>query len=210
MYQDIDVSGSASFEALNPQTTGYANEYNFRLNLVNCPLFSQTITNVQFPGINLGSASFSTPILDIKEYGDKLEFENITATYNVLDDISNYLEIYTWMMYIGGNDNDGNMSDRQFSVLNQLKARGQAISNNSFSQFQKDNSRGIYTDASLILYNKNNNPIATWQLQDVLPISLSGFDLLARSTSLDPLQGTATFTFTNMKLDPSTDSQRHC
>ncbi len=208
MYQDIEIANAASFSASNPQTTNFATEFNFRLWLTNCPIFSQTITGVSFPGIDIGTATFNTPLLDIPEFGDKLAFRDITVTYSLLDDLSNYMEIFAWTMYLTGNEEG--ISERQQGVVKNLRARDLKYGQGGRNKFLADSVKGIYTDATLSMYSRNKVEIASFNLEYLVPVSVSGFQLNSQAQTDTPLQGTVTFRFLNMRLNISTDTQSKC
>ena len=53
------------------------------------------------PGLDLGVATQATYLTDIPRAGEKLTFGDLTLTFLVDEDLSNYLEIQNWMRGLG-------------------------------------------------------------------------------------------------------------
>lgn len=54
-------------------------------------------TAVNLPGINLGNVDLGYRGGTVAEVGDRLEFSELSITFNVTEDMENYLEITNWM-----------------------------------------------------------------------------------------------------------------
>ena len=73
----------------------------FRLDIERVPTATFFCQSVSVPGITLGEFEQQTPLINIPIPGDKLEFESLSATFLIDEDLANYIEIMTWMKGLG-------------------------------------------------------------------------------------------------------------
>ena len=80
----------------------FANNSQFRFQLLKIPTVEYFVTEANIPGITFGSGvPISTPFSAINMMGDTLEFESLEITFLCNEDLSNYREIHDWMVGIG-------------------------------------------------------------------------------------------------------------
>ena len=80
----------------------FANNSQFRFQLLKIPTVEYFVTEVNIPDITFGSGvPISTPFKSINMMGDTLEFESLEITFLCNEDLSNYREIHDWMIGIG-------------------------------------------------------------------------------------------------------------
>lgn len=72
----------------------------FHFEIHNLPQFSYGAQTFELPGINMGYATRPTPLLDIPEPGDKVDFQDLIITFLVDEQLENYKEIWKWMMHL--------------------------------------------------------------------------------------------------------------
>jgi hypothetical protein len=155
----------------------------------NCFRFSiQRIPNTTFfcqeanlPEISLGVASKDTPFVLLKTPGDKVDFQNLTITFLVQEDMNNYTELFNWITGLGFPH-----SRDQFTELGST-----ADATN----------RGQYSDATLFITNSDNVPVMSVLFEDCFPTSLSIPRMSATLDSPGPVQATASFAFTKFTLN---------
>ena len=53
------------------------------------------------PGIELGVVMFPTPLINIPLPGEHMKFDDLEIIFKVDDDLTNYLELFNWLIALG-------------------------------------------------------------------------------------------------------------
>jgi len=162
--------------ALKPKELNQLNVVSFQTNFTRLPNVNFFCQRVNIPAMNLGIALQTTPFSDVNFPGDKLTFEQMTMNFYVSEDLSNYLEIYDWLISLGFPDNHKqyNLKD---SALN-------------FAANETTTS-----DMNLILETNKSNPNYSVVFRDAFPVSLGSIELDTAATTLEPIVVDATFAY---------------
>tara|TARA_B110000467_G_scaffold47588_1_gene43643 strand:- start:14 stop:532 length:519 start_codon:yes stop_codon:yes gene_type:complete len=161
--------------SLNPDEINQLNVVSFQTNFTRLPNVNFFAQRVNIPAMNLGLYLQPTPLSDAPTEGDKLTFEQFAMNFIVNEDLSNYLEIYNWMIAIGFPDDHN-----QFNLDHSLK-------NNANST--------IRSDMNIVINTNKSNPNYSITFRDAFPVSLGSIELDAAATSLEPIIVDATFEF---------------
>ena len=154
--------------ALKPKELNQLNVVSFQTNFTRLPNVNFFCQRVNIPAINLGIALQTTPFSDMNYEGDKLTFEQMTMNFYVNEDLSNYLEIYNWLISLGFPDNH-----KQYN----LKPNSLNFAANET----------LTSDMNLILETNKSNPNFSVVFKDAFPVSLSSIEFDAAATTLDPV-----------------------
>lgn len=149
--------------------------------LPNVDYFCQSIT---FPSMNLNTASFPNPFQKIPLAGTEISYGTLSITFKVDEDLTNYKEIYDWMIALGFPE-----SYAQYRTL----AEKSAV-----------DSKKLKSDASLVILSSSKNPRHEIKFLDAFPVSLTGMKFDSTSTDVNYLEATAEFVFNFFTLDPTT------
>ena len=84
--------------ALKPNELNQLNVVSFQTNFTRLPNVNFFCQKVNIPSVSIGLAQQTTPFSDSPVEGDKLVFEQMTMTFYVNEDLSNYMEIYNWLI----------------------------------------------------------------------------------------------------------------
>ena len=160
---------------LQPNEINQLNVVSFETNFTRLPNVNFFCQRINIPSIGLGLASQATPFSDIPVLGDKLIFEQLTLNFIVSEDLSNYLEIYNWLISIGFPEND-----TQFNL------------NNS----NVDPIENLRSDMNIIINTNKSNPNYSITFRDAFPVSLGSIELDAAATSLEPIILDVSFAYT--------------
>lgn len=175
----IRYSSSSTATSLGTVSTSYLKPNSFRFLIAKMPNVTYTCQSANIPEMALGHAIQDTPFVDVSHPGDKVTFGDFSIRFLVNEDMSNYKELYDWIASIGvpaaGTD-WGHFTSRA-------------------SVFPVDDSRGAFSDCSLIVVNSNNIPVVKINFQDAFPISLEGLDFDITSSGMEYFVGTATFRY---------------
>ena len=162
--------------ALKPKELNQLNVVSFQTNFIRLPNVNFFCQRVNIPAINLGIALQNTPFSDMNYEGDKLTFEQMTMNFYVNEDLSNYLEVYSWLISLGFPDNY-----KQFNLKE------------SSLNFAANESRT--SDMNLILETNKSNPNFSVVFKNAFPVSLGSIELDTAATSLEPIVVDATFAY---------------
>ena len=162
--------------ALKPKELNQLNVVSFQTNFTRLPNVNFFCQRVNIPAINLGIALQNTPFSDMNYEGDKLTFEQMTMNFYVNEDLSNYLEVYSWLISLGFPDNY-----KQFNLKE------------SSLNFAANESRT--SDMNLILETNKSNPNFSVVFKNAFPVSLGSIELDTAATSLEPIVVDATFAY---------------
>lgn len=120
-----------------PKNINYLSPTGYRFSLRRSPTTNFFITDINLPSLTLGYVNVPTPFKKIEVPGDQPEFGSFNVTFKVDEDLSNYLEIWNWIVKLGfpetfeqyaqlGNLTtglgDGPVSDATLTILNSAMA----------------------------------------------------------------------------------------
>jgi len=159
-----------------PNEINYLNTVNFETNFVRLPNTSFSCSEVTIPSLALGMTTYQSLFSDIPIEGDKINFEQLSISFLVAEDFSNYLEIYNWLISIGFPENF-----EQFSLKESL---AQTASTNT-----------LRSDMSVIVHTNKSNPNFEITFKDAFPVSLGSITFASNVSGLDPIAVAATFAY---------------
>lgn len=154
-----------------------SNGFMFGINKL--PSVSFFCQEANLPGLTLPSADMATPLVDTPIPGEKLEFAELSITFLIDEDMSNYVAIHNWMIGLGFPK-----SHSQYT---------------SYIQTNKLNPNELlvgYSDGVLQIMNSSNNPVRTITFRDMFPVELQSLQLQSTNSETTYLAGNATFKYT--------------
>lgn len=149
----------------------YTSQNRATFDLVKLPNVSFTSTKFTLPSIKLPPAEASSPKFLHTEPGDKIKFDEFSLTFIVVEDLSNWNEIYQWLI-----DNGAPRDYRQY----------------------KHDSR--FSDGVLQLYSSKRNPILKYKFYNMHPIELSGIDFDESDEDFIIRKSEITFAYTHYEI----------
>lgn len=178
-------SFSAIYEADNSINTNYLKPNSFKFTVAKLPNVTYTCQSANLPPLQLGSAMQLSPFVDIPHPGDKLVFGDFTIRFLINEDMSNYKELYDWLLSMGVP-----------SKGDQYRTLG-----NRASAFDTDKYQALFSDASLIILNSNNNPVVRLSFEDLFPVGLEGLDFDLTTAGMEYFVGIASFKYKLFKIE---------
>jgi len=157
------------------------------------PRTSFTCQSANLPDMQLGFATQPTPFVDIPTIGDKINFGEFTIRFLVSEDMSNYLELYRWLLALGF-PNDYN----QFKAFTEKRP-------SRFPFVTKLNGQEevlAYSDGTLTILDSTNNPKVNIIFKNLFPISLQSLDFDIASQTVEYFTAIATFKYTFFEVEP--------
>ena len=158
----------------------------FRFLIKNLPSVAFTCQSANLPSLSLGFTTQPTPFLDIPHVGDKNLFGDFTIRFLITEDMSNYIELYEWLVALGF-PNDYNQY-RNFT--------GERLNRFPFVKDASGGSTAIaYSDATLTILDSNNVPKTNINFKDTFPVSVEALDFDITSSSVEYFVGIASFKY---------------
>lgn len=145
----------------------------FHFEILNMPQFSFFAQTFELPGVNMGLAIQPTPLVDIQQPGDKVDFQDLTITFLVDEELENYKEIWKWIMHLGYPRNT-----KQYKEL--------VESNSPYAR---------KSDMYLNTLTNKFNISQTVKFLGCFPYALSGINFNAANTEVEHPVAQATFSY---------------
>lgn len=163
-----------------PTNKNFLSPLGFRFLVKKLPNVNFFAQKANIPGISMGTTEQPNPFIAIPYYGDHMQFNELEVTFRVDEDMKNYLEINTWIRALA--------FPEKFSEFAAL--------------FKKTpmSGEGLKSDASLIITTNGKNPNYECSFQDIFPISLSDLVFDTTDDSVNYLEATVQFRYTQYKI----------
>jgi len=171
-----------------PENLNYLSPLGFRLLLDRIPTTTYFVQSAGIPSIQLGDYTEDTPLVALPYPGDKLRFTPLTITFRVDEDLTNYQELFDWMMGLGYPET----TDQRAALVNQARGTGLV------SPGAQDN---VYSDGSMIIMTSSQNPNVRISFRDMFPIDLSTLQFDTTAQDVNYLEATATFRYSLYTID---------
>ena len=177
-----------------PTKLDYSSPTQFRFLINQLPKVEYFTTEANIPGITLGEGQFNTPLKNIEILGDKLEYEDLTISFIVDENLENYIEIHTWLTSIGFPADRTQFSDFRSATSN-VKTSTRGESKDIGDVRASTPERAMYSDAMMTILTNKNNPVVECRFRDVFPTSLSGLTYSQNQTDVEYLTASVTFKY---------------
>jgi hypothetical protein len=192
MYtSNIDVL-SNNYTGSLPKTYNFLRPNAFKFSVKDLPNTSFTCQSANLPQLAMGFVPQPTPFVDIPRIGDKLQFGEFTIRFIISEDMSNYLELYKWLIALG--------FPKDYTQF------GQYVKNRPSSFPMITNSKGeqevlAYSDGTLTILDSTNTPKVNIIYKDIFPVSLEALDFDIASASVEYFTAIASFKYTLFEVE---------
>lgn len=160
-----------------PSNKNFLSPVGYKLDIPRAPNFNYFIQAVEFPAISLNKVEAPTPFRPLNLPADHIEYEDITITFKLDEDLKGYFEMYEWMKALGRPDS----GEQAREIYTKSPGDGE----------------GIYSQVSLVVLNSNMQPHISFRFVDVLPVRLSGFTLESNVSDIEYITASMTLSFRN-------------
>lgn len=175
-----------------PKTYDYLRPNAFKFSIKDLPRTSFTCQSANLPDLQLGFAIQPTPFVDVPTIGDKLNFGDFTIRFLISEDMSNYVELYRWLIALGFPTNYN-----QFSAFTKTRPT-------SFPFVTKPSGQSevlAYSDGTLAILDSTNTPKVNIIFKNLFPISLQALDFDVASQSVEYFTAIASFRYTIFEVE---------
>ena len=188
---NITNVSDASWSNNNPNELDYLRPNAFKFQIHNIPNTSFFCNAANIPEINLPPAIQATPLVDVGQPGDKLEFGTLMIRFLIQEDMKNYKELYDWLVGLGFPEDH-----KQFGVFTKTQEY-------RFPDLSPTDQKGLSmsSDATLTVLDSNNNPKIIFRFVDAFPISLQGLDFEIVTGNTDYMIGVAMFKYSYYQIE---------
>ena len=129
------------------------------------------------PGVSIGTSNMSSPTLDFKVAGNKINYESFEIQFIVDESIQTWRELYKWLLAFGS--------------PNSLHSRA----NETSLQTGGDKYLSDYSEATLTVLSALNNPLYRINYHKIFPISVGGINFDTKENADNIITATATFAY---------------
>lgn len=164
-----------------PTNLNFLSQVGFKFEIARSPNFNYFIQKVNFPGVALPSLYQPNPFVKSPVPGDHLDYENITVTFKLDEDMRGYFDIYDWLTALG--------KPEDFSESAKIYQKPSYTSSPVFSQ------------GSLIILNGNMIPNIQVNFYDMLPVRLGGFELRTDANNIEYITSSLELSYRMYRYD---------
>jgi hypothetical protein len=176
-----------------PTTNDFLRPNAFKFSIKDMPKTSFTCQSANIPDLQLGFATQPTPFIDVPTIGDKISFGEFTIRFIIAEDMSNYLEMYRWLIALGFPDNY-----TQFKTFtNNRPSRFPFVTKTSGKEEVL-----AYSDGTLTILDSTNTPKVNIIFKNLFPVSLQALDFDIASASVEYFTAIASFKYTIFEVEP--------
>lgn len=144
----------------------YLRPNGFKFQVHNIPHVAFFCQGANIPDISMGFPVQTTPLSDIPYPGDKIAFGDLNIRFLIQEDMTNYKELYDWMIGLGSPEKHSQYTDyiktQTWRTASARKDKQEALAQVS--------------DASLFVLDSNDNPKIEIIFKDCFPTALAGLD----------------------------------
>ena len=177
-----------------PTALDYSSPTQFRFLINQLPKVEYFTTEANIPGITLDEAEIGSPLKNIAMLGSKLDYEDLTISFIVDENLENYIEIHTWLTAIGFPKDRKQFSEFRSTTSN-VKTSSRGESKDIGDVGASTPERAMYSDAMMTILTNKNNPVVECRFRDVFPTSLSGLTYSQNQTDVEYLTASVTFKY---------------
>ena len=189
---NIDVVKD-SWTNSTPTTNDFLRPNAFKFSIKDMPKTSFTCQSANIPDLQLGFATQPTPFIDVPTIGDKISFGEFTIRFIIAEDMSNYLEMYRWLIALGFPDNYS-----QFKTFTDTRpSRFPFVTKTSGKEEVL-----AYSDGTLTILDSTNTPKVNIIFKSLFPVSLQALDFDIASASVEYFTAIASFKYTIFEVEP--------
>ena len=167
-----------------PTNRNFLSPLNFRLVLQKAPLLNFFLQSASIPGLSFaGNITMPTPLIDIPIPGEKLVYSPLSVSFMVDEDMTNYMEIFNWMISLAAKDL-------------QPFARYQAQ-----TSIEPDVNSRDRSDIKLMILTSSKNPNIQVNFQDAFPTQLGELNFSTTASGVNYLESSVTFEYVKYEIE---------
>lgn len=164
----------------------------FKFVISDLPKVAYTCQSANLPAVQLGFATQPTPFQDMPRIGDKLNYGELAIRFLISEDMSNYIEIFEWLVALGFPNNYNQYGNFTGERLNRFP----------FVKTTSGTNEALaYSDATLTILDSNNIPKTNINFKDLFPTSLEALDFDVSAATVEYFVGIASFKYRTFEIE---------
>jgi len=171
----------------------YADPTKFKFQITKLPRVEFNSIQANIPGITLTELNQPTRLMPVRIPGNDMTFEDLSVTFIVDEDLTNYRSVHDWMAGLAQMDSDDKYRELVTDGGDRMPLSQQANLQDAGRVTTATNDGAIFSDAKMIILSARNIPIVELTFEDTYPKSLSGLDYNQSATDVEYLTATVTF-----------------
>jgi len=171
----------------------YADPTKFKFQITKLPRVEFNSIQANIPGITLTELNQPTRLMPVRIPGNDMTFEDLSVTFIVDEDLTNYRSVHDWMAGLAQMDSDDKYRELITDGGDRMPLSQQANLQDAGRVTTATNDGAIFSDAKMIILSARNIPIVELTFEDTYPKSLSGLDYNQSATDVEYLTATVTF-----------------
>lgn len=164
----------------NPVTHDNLLPNRFRFQLQRSPNVDFWCQQVSIPGFSIQPTGQPNPFVEIPKSGDHIDYEELGIQMIVDSELSNYLEIYTWLKSLGFPDN----FEQYASLLRDPKVLDS----------------GLTSEVVVFILNGAQQPTFRFVFHDSFPVSIGGMTMSSTDGGLNRVTCNCAFKYTSFDV----------
>ena len=170
----------------------YADPTKFKFQITKLPRVEFNSIQANIPGITLTELNQPTRLMPVRIPGNDMTFEDLSVTFIVDEDLTNYRSVHDWMAGLAQMDSDDKYRELITDGGDRMPLSQQANLQDAGRVTTATNDSAIFSDAKMIILSARNIPIVELTFEDTYPKSLSGLDYNQSATDVEYLTATVT------------------
>lgn len=154
----------------------------FRLTFDRLPEMTYFCQTVMLPGVSLTEVPRNTPFVDLYSPGEKLQYDPLTISFLVDEDLRAWLNIHDWLRAC--------TFPTQFKEYRDL----QKLNMNAMGR-NVPKAMPQFSDATLSIFTNKNNPNIRVKFVDLFPVTLDAVQFSSMDSAENIITATATFRY---------------
>ena len=171
----------------------YADPTKFKFQISKLPRVEFNCIQANIPGVTLTEINQPTRLIPVRIPGNDMTFEDLSVTFIVDEDLTNYRSVHDWMAGLAQMDSDDKYRALITDGGDRMPLSQQNNSQDAGRVTSATNDGAIFSDAKMIILSARNIPIVELTFEDTYPKSLSGLDYNQSATDVEYLTATVTF-----------------
>ena len=168
----------------------YSSPVQFRFKCSKLPTVEFFCQTANIPGISLGQATIDTPLKSIPFPGDELNYQDLSISFLVDENLNNYKEIHDWLLGLGTPQNHNQFSTLRDTGTDRFPGQTTNSPNNNTVP-----DGGTYSDATLTVLNSKNIAVTEIRFHNIFPTSLGSLSYDVQASDVNYLQSNVDFSY---------------
>ena len=171
----------------------YADPTKFKFQITKLPRVEFNCIQANIPGVTLTELNQPTRLMPIRIPGNDMTFEDLTVTFIVDEDLTNYRSVHDWMAGLAQMDSDDKYRALITDGGDRMPLSQQNNSQDAGRVTSATNDGAIFSDAKLLTLTSRNIPKVEITFIDCYPKALSAIELNQNATDVEYITAQVTF-----------------